>query len=228
MTLDSMSRVIRTTDKRVESMAGMRLPPDWWSRPYEYAFAFDFAEPSHVVADMGCGWMYRPFKNALAEVVGMVYAVDANPELLRQPKPDNMEFVVSKLEHTPIEDAACDRVFCISVLEDIQDPAPALAEFARILKDDGLIVITMDIPYDDNRPCPKYPGMNLMRFVHAVYAAGLEFAGGVNVLKENVVYHGEWNLCVFRSVLRKQLNGLGEQKTKAGVLPLGLTAAVAV
>ncbi len=201
------NRIIKAGDKQLSNVAGMDLPHDWWSRRYEYAFALDFAEPSQVVADMGCGWMYRPFKNALAEIVGTVYAVDANSKLLEQSKSDNMEFIVAPMESTPIEEKSCDRVFCISVLEDIQDPNPALKEFSRILKDNGRIVITMDIPYDNEKPCPRYPGMNMATFTKAVANAGLVFDGGVNLRRDDVVYHREWNLCVFRCVLKKQLNG---------------------
>lgn len=197
------NRIIKASDKNISNIAGMDIPADWWSRRYEYSFALDFAEPSQVVADMGCGWMYRPFKNALAEIVGKVYAVDANEKLLEQKRPDNMEFVVSKMEQTPIPDKVCDRVFCISVLEDIQDPAPALKEFTRILKDDGRIVITMDIPYDTDKPCPRYPGMNMATFTKAVFDADLAFDGSVNLKRDDAVHHEGWNLCVFRCVLKK-------------------------
>ena len=197
------NRIIKTTDGRITALAGMDLPNDWWSRGYEYHFALDFARPSQVVTDAGCGWMYRPMKNALAEIVGKVYAVDANDKLLEQQRPDNMEFVVSKMEHTPIPDKECDIVFCISVLEDIQDPAPALKEFARILKDDGRIVITMDIPYDTDKPCPRYPGMNMATFTKAVFDADLAFDGSVNLKRNDAVHHEGWNLCVFRCVLKK-------------------------
>ena len=198
------NRLIKITDSKLTSLAGMDIPHDWWSRPFEYSCALGFAEPSQVVADMGCGWMYRPFKNALAEIVGTVYAVDANSKLLEQQKPDNMEFIVAPMESTPIADKSCDRVFCISVLEDIQDPIPALKEFARILKDDGRIVITMDIPYDTDKPCPRYPGMNMATFIKAMGEADLVFDGSVDLKRDNAVHHEGWNLCVFRCVLKKQ------------------------
>lgn len=201
------SRIIKASDKQVQSVAGMELPFDWWSRRYEYAFALDFAEPSQVVADMGCGWMYRPFKNAVADIVGKVYAVDSDPRLLDQRREDNMEMIVAKMEATPIPDKACDRVFCISVLEDLQDPAPALKEFARIMKDDGLAVITMDVPYDIEKPTPVYPGLNYDNFLKAVEDAGLEFAGDVDTSRLDAVFHSGWNLCVFRCVLKKQSSG---------------------
>lgn len=203
-----LSRVISIHDKQLSVVAGMHLPPDWWSRRYEYAFALDFSEPMQAIADMGTGWMYRPFRDAVAEIVGKAYGVDADPRLLNQPTPDNVELIVAKMENSGIPDKSCDRVFCISVLEDLQDPGPALKEFTRILKDDGLIVITTDMPYDTSRPCPRYPGLNYDSFVKAMDEAGLQYYGPFlhphDNPKTDALNHPEWNLCVFRAVLQKR------------------------
>jgi ubiquinone/menaquinone biosynthesis C-methylase UbiE len=203
--MDLLSRIIRTSDKKISMIGGMHLPPEWWSRKFEYAYCIDFASPAQTVADMGCGWMFRPFKDALADICGFVYAVDADKRLLQQNEKENMIFVVAPMEDTGLPAASCDRVFCVSVLEDLQDPAPALLEFARVLKDDGLIVITMDVPYDVNKSCPRYPGQNIGVFNKAIKAAGLQYAGDTDYIRpHDALKHEEWNLCVFRCVLKKQ------------------------
>jgi hypothetical protein len=83
----------KQSDPSIKELAGYPLPSDWWSRPWEYAWAIEHAVSYMTAADMGCGWMYRPFKDALAEVCKYVYAVDADQRLHKQDKADNMGFV---------------------------------------------------------------------------------------------------------------------------------------
>ena len=45
-----MNGFFRWDDPKVSEVAGYALPPDWWSRPYEYAWALGFAKPGQVVA----------------------------------------------------------------------------------------------------------------------------------------------------------------------------------
>jgi SAM-dependent methyltransferase len=186
---------------------GYPLPSDWWSRPYEYAWAMGYAEAGQVVADMGCGWMYRPFKDALAEVCKFVYAVDADSRLHAHPRDENMIFVTADItrEIIAIPSGYLDRVFCISVLEDLGDmAAPALKEFGRCLDDEGKIILTFDVPYLD-APTPVYPGLLISKFERAMKEAGLVYDGDVGYgHPPDTVNHQEWNLCVFHCVLTKQ------------------------
>ena len=196
----------KQSDPRIEELAGFQLPLDWWSRGYEYAWAIDFAEAGLVVADMGCGWMYRPFKDALANVCKFVYAVDADSRLYHRQRAYSMGFVIADItrEIPDIQDGQLDRVFCISVLEDLGDRVvPALKEFSRVIKPDGKIVLTFDAPYLD-APTPVYPGLPLDKFEQAMKDAGLCYEGDVDYDKDNAVNHQEWNLCVFHCVLKKQ------------------------
>jgi hypothetical protein len=97
-----------------------------------------------------------------------------------------------------------DRVFCISVLEDLGDmAAPALKEFGRCLDDEGKIILTFDVPYLD-APTPIYPGLPMDKFLSAKSEAGLDFDGEFDSKFSDVVNHQEWNLCVFHCVLTKQ------------------------
>ncbi len=196
----------RKTDRRANVVAGMSLPPYWWSRPYEYAFALDHAAPGQVAADMGTGWFYRPLRDALADVCDAVYAVDIDERLLDQKKPDNMVFIVADFTKavTDIPPASLDRIFCVSVLEDLGDAlGGALAEFARLLKNDGLVVATFDVQYDDSKPLGTYPGVDFRTFEHALECAGLGYVGSVDMSKRDVVYSEEFNLCCFHALLRR-------------------------
>ena len=68
---------------------------------------------------------------------------------------------VCDLNDIPVEDARFDRVVCNQVLEHVPDPAAVLREFARVLKDDGLILLSTSFffhlhmkPYDFFRYTP--------------------------------------------------------------------------
>ena len=195
----------KQSDPHIKELAGYQLPSDWWSRPWEYAWAMNYAEAGLVVADMGCGWMYRPFKDALAQVCKFVYAVDADKRLHQQEQADNMSFVIGDItKNIPaIPSGQLDRVFCISVLEDLGDmAAPALREFARCIKPDGKIILTFDEPYLE-APTPVYPGLPLDKFEQAVEDAGLSYDSEVDYSKFDLVNHQDWNLCCFHCVLTK-------------------------
>ena len=197
----------KQSDPRIEELAGYQLPADWWSRPWEYAWAIEYAKSGMTVADMGCGWTYRPFKDALAALGCKVYAVDGDKRVLTLEKRPDLEFMVADITK-PIEKISAgslDRVFCISVLEDLSDMAAALKEFARVIKPDGKIVLTFDVPYLD-APTPVYPGLPLGIFNQAKKEAGLSYDGylvDTNIM--DAVNHQEWNLCVFHCLLIKQV-----------------------
>lgn len=191
----------RTTDPRLDEVGGRKLPVDWWSRPYEYAFSMKYA--NGVVADMGAGWMDRPFKDALAQKCDHVTAVDLDSRIMDLRAAQNVKFVCH--DFTKPLGKKFDRIFCISVLEDLGDKLPdALKSFAADLKDDGLIVITMDVKYDPEKPSGKYPGVHLPNFTKSVYEAGLEYRGECDDNLDDLVHSDEFNLCCFHCVLCKK------------------------
>ncbi|MCJ7621299.1 MAG: class I SAM-dependent methyltransferase [Anaerolineae bacterium] len=192
-------------DPRAETIGGHGLLPGWWSRFVEYPWALRFAAHGQIVADMGCGHNFRPFKDALAQIVEHVYAVDADAEVLQQTPAENMAIVQADFtRRIPLmKDRSLDRVFCISVLEDLGAAAyHALLEFSRVMKADGKIVLTFDVPYNPALECKFYPGLDLDAFEATVAEAGLVFDGPIDRDKTNAVFHSDFNLCVFHAVLR--------------------------
>lgn len=194
------------TDFSSGHVGNHRIDPHWWSRRYEYPWALQFAKPRQFVADMGCGWWERPLKHALADVCGKVLAIDARPEVMKLtnywPLAHMQGDFSQKLAFMP--DNYLDVVFCISVLEDLDwvQLVGALSEFRRVRKLGGLVVVTFDVPHNSNLLTPFYPGLELNEFRAAAKEAGLEFVGDVDDSKKDIVYHSEFNLCVFHGVLR--------------------------
>lgn len=104
-------------------------------------------EPGRSILDAGCG----PGINSisLARRGLHVTAVDADAEKL-----ETLEFLKTliapdlKLQPAdicalPFEDASFDKVLCSEVLEHIEDDHAAVAEFARVLRPGGLLVVTV-------------------------------------------------------------------------------------
>lgn len=185
-------------DKRAEIIAGMKIPDVWWSRKYEYAWALQYTAAGQVVADMGTGWMYRPFKDALADVCGFVYAVDLDVRLMEQNPRENMQFIVASfaqpIKYIPA--GSLDRIFCISVLEDVGEFIfDAVDEFKRLLHPHGRIVMTFDVQYDMSKPLGQYPGVDLEKLFKALEQSSLVVDGEFIPDKQDAVYHEQFNLC---------------------------------
>jgi SAM-dependent methyltransferase len=184
------SRFIRWPDRR-EATVVYPLPEPWWSRPYEYAWATEFVRPTDVVLDVACG-VCHPFKFRLGELARTTYASDRDPRVVSPPailddirtsvgdaaadafdrgRFAQVELAVCDMTRMPYPDAAFDRVFCISVFEHLAplDQLRSLLEFTRVLRDDGLLVLTVD-----------HPTVDLDRLTAQLAMAELRFSGAAD------------------------------------------------
>lgn len=216
MTYEYTNAYFKTSDPHPQMFGDFEIPEGWWSRAHEYYWGMTYAQPPQVAygfdthrfisADMGCGWHYRPFHDALATVCEFVFGVDHHVEVLELPKLPNVEFVVADFSKpiTEIESASLDRIFCISVLEELINYPDALAEFKRLLKPDGLIVITCDMPWKDDRHAhEKYKGVKLDELEAGMAKAGLVYHGSINRVKpDDALHNEEFNLMVWHAVLK--------------------------
>lgn len=209
---DLVSRFFTRADRHQARVVG-DLPADWWSRPYEYPWAADLADPDGVVLDAGCG-LGHPFKFLLADRCREVHACDIDPAIT-----DGARVIaqVTSWFGTDVADAISsrylarvhwrqasvtdlpyaadffDRIFCLSVLEHLAhlDVAAALREFARSVRPTGLVVLTLDHP--------TLPPADLLGFVAA---AGLAPAGPQHFDLPADAIHG-YGLSCYRVVLKR-------------------------
>jgi SAM-dependent methyltransferase len=132
-----------------------------WSRSWEYPFAFyhitswlERRQPAGMpsIIDLGSGVTYFPF--ALAREGCRVICIDNDPiaerdvplsALAVSAAPGAVEFRLTNGLDLPFGDGEIDALYCISVLEHIEDPVPVIAEAARVMKPDALLVLTIDI-----------------------------------------------------------------------------------
>lgn len=143
------------------------LPPTWWSRPYEYVWASQFAKGT--VLDAACG-ISHPFKFYLIDRCQQVYGCDWDQRILshqailhhigeefgeagkqfveQQAYLDQIHLTHADLSAMPYPDEMFDTVFCISVFEHIPDHVKpsVLREFRRTMKEDGRLIMTLDYP----------------------------------------------------------------------------------
>jgi 2-polyprenyl-3-methyl-5-hydroxy-6-metoxy-1,4-benzoquinol methylase len=109
-----------------------------------YLYAADYCKEKKVL-DYGCGNGYGSY--LLSGVAEEVAAVDINGEVIdgckEKYKKDNLTFQqVKPEERMHFEDRAFDVVISFQVVEHVLDVAGYLNELKRVLKDDGVLVIT--------------------------------------------------------------------------------------
>ncbi|MHA6625827.1 class I SAM-dependent methyltransferase [Pseudonocardia sichuanensis] len=133
---------------RVGTVEGYRI----WSRTYGGPnAAFDLDEPvvgeildalpAGVALDAACGT--GRWSAALAARGHRVIGVDSSPEMLARARAEvpGSEFRLGELTGLPLDDDAVDLVVCALALSHVPDLRPVLAEFARVLRPGGHLVI---------------------------------------------------------------------------------------
>lgn len=96
-----------------------------------------------VVLDVGCGTgNFKYFVNK-AYYIGL----DISREMLvrakrKFPESDKCDFILSDAHHLPFKDSSLDAVVCINVLYQLPEPQKFLLEAGRVLKDEGIVVIS--------------------------------------------------------------------------------------
>ncbi len=106
------------------------------------------------VVDVGCGPGVLTLEAARrVGPEGMVYAVDANPQVLDRLDrrladigATNVKISLGQADRLPIPDRSADVVVMISMLPVIKDRGAALKEARRVLKPSGILVVGEELP----------------------------------------------------------------------------------
>lgn len=124
---------------------------DNWSRRWEFPYVWWNLRqgPMERVLDAGSGFSF--FSYLLASAGATVSAADIDPKLGPVYERANaatgrcVDYRVSPIEALVWPDATFDAVACVSVLEHAPRRLDAIAEFARVLRPGGRLVMTWDI-----------------------------------------------------------------------------------
>lgn len=162
-----VTRFFRRSDPHHDTVI-VPLPATWWSRPYEYCWAEQFGVGDLEVLDAAAG-ISHPFKFWLAAHCAITHACDIDPRitdwhamqheiaedlgehalnLLQAADRSRLQLACASILDLPYPAQSMDRVFCLSVLEHLpqDEQIRALTEFRRVIKPDGLALITVDYP----------------------------------------------------------------------------------
>ena len=96
--------------------------------------------------DAGCGT--GEFLRALSGGGGEVYAFDGAHRMVLEAKrqygkENNIHVFVGDMERIPVRDNFFDGIICVGVLEYLPDDNASLKELYRVLRDDGILVVTL-------------------------------------------------------------------------------------
>ncbi len=130
--------------------SGERFVPEGWrgrliaiEHESRYRWAEGLARDRDIL-DVACGVGYGA--SILARVGARhVLGVDVSPEAIGEARAragEVAEFIVGDLHNIPCEDRSFDLVTCFETIEHVADPNRALAELRRVLRDDGILLLS--------------------------------------------------------------------------------------
>ena len=147
-----------------------RDPLHTWSRLWEYPYVrqhlADFmrsrlsGSKRPVVVDFGSGITFFPWLIA-EDIQCNVICIDNYESFSEAFEPKNglkpVTFLANNGWELPLGAASVDAVYSVSVLEHVPDCHRLVKEFARVLKPDGLLCITIDIELDPTSSTGLHP-----------------------------------------------------------------------
>ena len=135
-----------------------------WSRQWEYPFVFNCIRSTTgdknnplAILDAGSGVTFFPYFIQHAYNATHVHTCDRDAsytevfDRIYAGVDKKVTFSCTEIQRTGYEDNFFDLVYCISVLEHTADYAATIAEFLRITKPHGKLIVTFDISLDGTR-----------------------------------------------------------------------------
>jgi len=103
--------------------------------------------PGDCVLDAGCGTgVLVPFIREAIGDQGTLYELDFAENMIdinrSLHKLENIRFLISDVEHAPLENASCDIAVCFSCFPHFQDKPEAVRMLGRILKPGGVLIVS--------------------------------------------------------------------------------------
>lgn len=120
---------------------------DRHGKDFDRLFSLLPLKPGDHVVDVGCGTgILVPFILKHITTTGILYELDYADKMIeanrKLHKEDNIRFIISDAENTPLEDASCDVVICFSCFPHFDDKKKAMTTLSRILRPHGAFVVS--------------------------------------------------------------------------------------
>ncbi len=138
-------------------------PLHQWSRQWEYPFVFSklqHMKRSTRVLDAGSGITFFPYLLSSSFKGTEIFCADKDELLIKiyrkisGPNHKGVKFSRTNLEQLSFPDKYFDAIYCISVLEHSKQVTNIINQFHRVLKRDGLLLLTFDISLDGESEIP--------------------------------------------------------------------------
>ena len=99
------------------------------------------------ILDIGCGsGAYdRMLANMGHEVIGVDYSEYVVHKAVEKSKRENIQYLISAVPYLPFKDTYFDLVACIGVLQYVENERAVISEIARVLKENGGVLILMTL-----------------------------------------------------------------------------------
>lgn len=165
--LESNKKILRKY-----SLFWVKNPLQQWSRIYEYPYVLEkikkYSKSKSIkILDAGSGITFFPFflKNIFPSSTVVCCDNDKSLKIIYQKvskkQKNKIDFYNQNISKLNFRNNEFDVIYCISVLEHTANYAEILKEFERILKPNGILIITYDISLDGFRDIPIKEAINL-------------------------------------------------------------------
>lgn len=131
---------IRLTD---DYLAKTLFYPGYWTRKRLDESIAACADRAHgVLLDVGCG--IKPYEKLYSPYVEQYIGLEYSPE--SGYRGNKADFCADAAE-LPLADESVDTILCTEVMEHVPNPEKTIAEFARVLRRGGTIIVTAPFVY---------------------------------------------------------------------------------
>ncbi len=136
------------SDGKQLEFTGERFTPEcvreiWYEHYHRYAFAKNLVKDKKVL-DAACGEGYGSHllsENAV-EVIGLDIDEKSIEHAKNKYKKNNLTFIEGSCSQLPFDDSCFDMVISFETLEHLEQQQEMLAEFKRVLRKDGVLIIS--------------------------------------------------------------------------------------
>jgi len=135
-------------DENILQFTGERFTPEcvreiWYEHYHRYSFAKNLVNNKNVL-DAACGEGYG--SQLLAKYAKKVVGIDIDEKSIKHAQNrypiKNLNFIKTSVTNLPFEDNSFDVIVSFETLEHLLEQEQMLAEFNRVLKSDGLLIIS--------------------------------------------------------------------------------------
>ena len=179
-------------------------PLHQWSRQWEYPFVFsrisEYAgnagdQGELRILDAGSGITFFPYFLSSRFSNSMISCCDYDLSLgdaysrLNRRLSGRTQFVPGDLRRLPFQNNTFDIIYCVSVLEHTNAHENIIAEFRRVLKKAGMLIVTFDISINGEADIPPEKAEHLLAMLYRYFPRSkrVAFTNLMDIVREQDV-----------------------------------------